>query len=118
MCATPVPCESLVDSQLIYEWCWPHPYYRYHWTGEFPYIGQVTVIEDLQEMDRPQPICPDGEPCICIDVDGSCEDGDDDWGYMGEGGDDRIFYCSYDGAEYAEMMGGIHCANSDLGFVE
>ena len=115
MCATPVPCESLVDSQLIYEWCWPYPYVRYHWTGEYLYIGQVSVIEDLQEMDRPQPICPDGEPCICIDVDGSCEDGDDDWGYMGE---EWVFYCSYDGAEYAEMMGGIYCANSELGFVE
>ena len=46
-------------------------------------------------MDRPQPICPDGEPYICIDVDGSCEDGDDDWGY----GEEWVFYCSYDGAE-------------------
>lgn len=27
------------------------------------------------------PTCPDGQPCICIDVDGSCDDGDDDWGY-------------------------------------
>jgi len=43
MCATPVPCESLVDSKLIYEWCWPSPYVRYHWTGEHLYIGQVSV---------------------------------------------------------------------------
>ncbi|MED5486900.1 MAG: hypothetical protein VYB40_04275 [Candidatus Thermoplasmatota archaeon] len=35
------------------------------------------------------PECPDGEPCVCIDVDGSCVDGDDDWGYYAEdGGDD------------------------------
>ena len=27
------------------------------------------------------PTCPDGNPCECIDVDGTCEDGDDDWGY-------------------------------------
>lgn len=27
------------------------------------------------------PTCPDGQPCVCIDVDGSCDDGDDDWGY-------------------------------------
>ena len=30
------------------------------------------------------PTCPDGEPCECIDIDGSCEDGDDDWGYYTE----------------------------------
>ena len=29
------------------------------------------------------PTCPDGQSCICIDVDGTCEDGDDDWGYAG-----------------------------------
>ena len=28
------------------------------------------------------PECPNGEDCVCIDVDGSCSDGDDDWGYM------------------------------------
>ena len=60
------------------------------------------------------PVCPDGEECFCIDVDESCDDGDDDWGYIGEG---WIFYCSYDGTFYAEMMGGINCADSDLGFV-
>jgi hypothetical protein len=27
------------------------------------------------------PTCPDGIPCVCIDGDGSCTDGDDDWGY-------------------------------------
>ena len=60
------------------------------------------------------PVCPDGEDCFCIDVDESCDDGDDDWGYIGEG---WIFYCSYDGTFYAEMMGGINCADSALGFV-
>ena len=28
------------------------------------------------------PMCPNGEPCICIDVDEDCFDGDDDWGYL------------------------------------
>mgnify|MGYP004310094395 CR=1 FL=1 len=42
LCATPVPCESEVDSQLIYEECWPSPYARYHWTGDYLYIGQVS----------------------------------------------------------------------------
>ncbi len=28
------------------------------------------------------PDCPNGEPCICIDVDYDCFDGDDDWGYI------------------------------------
>jgi len=41
LCATPAPCESEVDSQLIYEGCWPSPYARYHWTGDYLYIGQV-----------------------------------------------------------------------------
>jgi hypothetical protein len=27
------------------------------------------------------PVCPNGHPCVCIDGDGSCTDGDDDWGY-------------------------------------
>ena len=34
------------------------------------------------------PKCPDGKPCECIDVDGSCDDGDDDWGY--ESHDDHV----------------------------
>ena len=28
------------------------------------------------------PMCPNGEPCVCIDVDEDCFDGDDDWGYI------------------------------------
>ena len=38
------------------------------------------------------PECPNGESCVCIDVDGSCNDGDDDWGYYADdedGHDDR-----------------------------
>ena len=27
------------------------------------------------------PMCPNDEPCVCIDWDNSCTDGDDDWGY-------------------------------------
>jgi hypothetical protein len=27
------------------------------------------------------PMCPNDEPCVCIDGDDSCDDGDDDWGY-------------------------------------
>ena len=34
------------------------------------------------------PECPNGEDCVCIDVDGTCFDGDDDWGYM-TGDDDH-----------------------------
>ena len=32
------------------------------------------------------PTCPDGQPCVCIDVDDSCTDGDDDWGYESKAG--------------------------------
>jgi hypothetical protein len=28
------------------------------------------------------PMCPNGEPCFCIDTDEDCFDGDDDWGYL------------------------------------
>ena len=28
------------------------------------------------------PKCPNEEPCLCIDEDGDCDDGDDDWGYV------------------------------------
>ena len=28
------------------------------------------------------PVCPNGEPCICVDIDDDCFDGDDDWGYI------------------------------------
>ena len=40
------------------------------------------------------PDCPNGEPCICIDVDGSCDDGDDDWGYSedNDNGDEEEFH--------------------------
>ena len=27
------------------------------------------------------PMCPNDELCVCIDIDNSCDDGDDDWGY-------------------------------------
>jgi len=57
------------------------------------------------------PICPNGEPCVCIDVDGTCADGDDDWGYY-EDGDER-YYCSNDGRDYAEAMGGIYCPDAE-----
>tara|TARA_B100001250_G_scaffold372429_1_gene357882 strand:- start:44 stop:376 length:333 start_codon:yes stop_codon:yes gene_type:complete len=30
------------------------------------------------------PMCPNDELCVCIDVDDSCEDGDDDWGYYAD----------------------------------
>ena len=35
------------------------------------------------------PMCPNDEPCKCIDVDNSCTDGDDDWGYYNTKPDDE-----------------------------
>ncbi|MEC7228560.1 MAG: EF-hand domain-containing protein, partial [Candidatus Thermoplasmatota archaeon] len=40
-------------------------------------MGGILCPEGAGEV----PTCPDGEPCVCIDGDGSCTDGDDDWGY-------------------------------------
>ena len=28
------------------------------------------------------PVCPNGQPCICVDIDDDCFDGDDDWGFF------------------------------------
>lgn len=56
------------------------------------------------------PMCPNSEPCICIDVDGSCTDGDDDWGWIDNG--KETYFCSNDGKEYAEYMGGMLCAET------
>ena len=39
------------------------------------------------------PECPNGESCVCIDVDGSCDDGDDDWGYYADDDDEEMFVC-------------------------
>ncbi|MFT4561917.1 MAG: hypothetical protein ACI9BW_001659 [Gammaproteobacteria bacterium] len=60
------------------------------------------------------PVCPNGYACNCIDTDGSCTDGDDDWGYRAQQGSSAatsqpIYYCSNDGASYASGMGGILC---------
>ena len=56
------------------------------------------------------PMCPNGEPCICIDIDGSCDDGDDDWGCINNG--EEEYFCSNDGKDYAEFMGGLLCAET------
>ena len=56
------------------------------------------------------PMCPNGEPCICIDIDGSCDDGDDDWGWINNG--EEEYFCSNDGKDYAEFMGGSLCAET------
>ena len=56
------------------------------------------------------PDCPNGEPCICIDVDGSCDDGDDDWGYSedNDNGDEEEFHyydnCADEGDHYECWM--------------
>ena len=56
------------------------------------------------------PDCPNGEPCICIDVDGSCDDGDDDWGYSedNDNGDEEEFHyydnCTDEGDHYECWM--------------
>lgn len=49
------------------------------------------------------PTCPGNTPCTCIDEDGSCDDGDDDWGYITfahpAGGADPCDVNSYDKTE-------------------
>ena len=42
------------------------------------YMGGILCPEGPGNV----PTCPDGQSCVCMDVDGSCTDGDDDWGYQ------------------------------------
>jgi hypothetical protein len=70
--------------------------------------GEYGSPEGLEPIT--DPMCPNGEPCICIDVDGSCDDGDDDWGWIDNG--NETYFCSNDGREYAQNMGGMLCANT------
>lgn len=70
--------------------------------------GEYQVYDDPNAI---PPECPNGEPCVCIDVDGSCSDGDDDWGY--DDGDGVVYYCSGDSIDYAEAMGGVYCPNEN-----
>ena len=42
MCAMPVGCPTEADSQLIYEECLPWQWARYHWSGDYLYIGMPS----------------------------------------------------------------------------
>ena len=42
MCAIPVGCPTEADSQLIYEECIPWQWARYHWSGDYLYIGMPS----------------------------------------------------------------------------
>tara|TARA_B100000676_G_scaffold5928_1_gene5444 strand:+ start:311 stop:1477 length:1167 start_codon:yes stop_codon:yes gene_type:complete len=42
MCAMPVGCPTEADSQLIYEECIPWQWARYHWSGDYLYIGMPS----------------------------------------------------------------------------
>ena len=68
-------------------------------------------FEEVEDPDATAPECPDGQPCVCIDIDGSCSDGDDDWGYYNLG--QLVYYCSGDSPDYAESMGGEYCPNEN-----
>ena len=72
-----------------------------------------TERDDFSEFipNGEPPVCPNGEACICIDVDDSCTDGDDDWGYVEDG--QMVYYCSNDGRGYAQAMGGIYCPDAE-----
>ena len=61
------------------------------------------------------PTCPDGEPCVCIDVDGSCDDGDDDWGYESHddhGDEEMVCYDMYNHAVMLEYDNEVDCENA------
>jgi hypothetical protein len=53
------------------------------------------------------PNCIDGVKARCCAADGHCDDGDDDWCC------NDVFYCSNNGAAYAELKGGINCPHQE-----
>jgi|TARA_B110000263_G_C15272960_1_gene494415 hypothetical protein len=57
------------------------PYHEYYCSNDgeeyAEAMGGILCPEDAGDV----PTCPNGQPCVCIDVDDSCTDGDDDWGY-------------------------------------
>jgi len=42
LCAFPIGCPAEIDSQLIYEECLPGQWARYHWSGDYLYIGMPS----------------------------------------------------------------------------
>jgi hypothetical protein len=42
MCVVPVDCPTEADSQLLYEECLPWQWARYHWSGDYLYIGMPS----------------------------------------------------------------------------
>ena len=46
------------------------------------------------------PMCPNDEPCVCIDNDGSCDDGDDDWGYYDDDDDNFMLDLIFEAIAY------------------
>lgn len=92
----------------------------YYCSGDSPDYAEAMGGEYCPNENNPKnptPVCPDGEYCVCIDVDGSCEDGDDDFGYYDDAGNE-VFFCSNDGPDYAWMMGGIHCSEADSEIID
>ena len=76
-------------------------------TGSTITVNGVTWSESARA-----PICPDGAPCDCVDLDG-CTDGDDHWGRY-EDQTEREWYtpfCTSDSSRQAEMLGGPFCIN-------
>ena len=64
-------------------------------------MGGILCPEGSGEI----PTCPDGEPCVCIDVDGSCTDGDDDWGYEDHGDEGSDGHDGHDHGDHDEHHG-------------
>jgi len=81
----------------------------YHFVSGQQLEESVKKTSNLRGLHvAPVYICPEGgEKATCCDVDGSCMDGTDDW-CCGED-----YYCSNDGEEYAEAMGGMLCPPAD-----
>ena len=58
MCAIPTGCPAEVDSQLIYEECLPGQWARYHWSGDYLYIGGCTIARPATKREILLPYPP------------------------------------------------------------
>jgi hypothetical protein len=62
------------------------------------------------EVKNTSPTCPNGAPCVCMDEDGDCGDGDDMWGW--DNGGSLDFFCTNDFRSWARTFGGIMCVEA------
>ena len=74
---TEATCEAETDCSWD-EDADPYVYYCSNDGAQYAeYMGGISCPEGAGNT----PTCPNGQDCVCTDIDGYCTDGDDDWSY-------------------------------------